>query len=376
MSRKCWKNIGLITIFICCFLFAAGLLHPEKIKIKTEKGVTVVYNPKKPAPPPGEPSQLILKEDLTIGLKEGQEDYILLQPVDLDVDAQGNIYVLDRKASHIKVYDKNGKFLRTISKKGQGPGEVQGPRDIHITPEGEILVNDTLTRRLLFFSLDGKFIREVSAGKMWMLLNPKVDTSGNIIAAFTLMGEEFKEELKKFDSQLKPILTIASIPVGKPPVFNPYFPRVYWCVDKEDNIIWGITTKYEFNIINHQGKLIKKIVKDYNPEKITKKDKAKMIKDMYGDNPVPSDVKLEFPKNFPAFWEFTCDKQGRIFVRTHEKEKEEKGSYYDVFDPEGRYIAKVFLKVRPRLWKQNKMYTIYEDEEGYRYIKRFSVAWK
>lgn len=376
MSRKCWINIGLITIFIYCILFATGLLHPEKIKIKTEKGVTVIYNPKKPAPPPGEPSQLILVEDLTIGVKEGQENYIFLRPVDLDVDAQGNIYVLDRKASHIKVYDKNGKFLRTISKKGQGPGEVQGPRDIHINPKGEILVNDLSTRRLLFFSLDGQFIREVSAGKMWMLLNPKVDNSGNIIAAFTLMGKEFKEELKKFNSQLKPILAIASIPVAKPPVINPYFPRVYWCLTKEDNIIWGVTTKYEFNILNPQGKLIKKIIKDYNPEKITREDKAKIIKDMYGDNPVPPEVKLEFSKNFPAFWEFTCDEQGRIFVRTHEKTKEEKGSYYDIFDPEGRYIAKVFLKVRPRLWKRNKMYTIYEDEEGYRFVKRYKVKWK
>jgi len=376
MSLKYYLNISLVSLFIFCSLFITGLLHGEEVKIKKEKGITVVYNPKMPASLPGEPAQIILKEDLSIGVKEGQEDYMLLEPVGLEVDAQGNIYVLDRKASHVKVYDKNGKFLRTISKKGQGPGEVQGPRDIHITPEGKILVNDMLTRRLLFFSLDGQFIKEVSAGKMWMLLNPKVDTSGNIIAAFTLMGEEFKEELKKFDSELKPILTIASIPVGKPPVFNPYFPRVYWCVDKEDNIIWGITTKYEFNIINPQGKLTKKIVKDYNPEKITKSDKAKIIKDMYGDNPVPSDVKLEFPKNFPAFREFTCDEQGRIFVRTYEKTKEGKGSYYDLFDPEGRYIAKVFLKLRPLLWKRNKMYTIYEDEEGYRFVKRYSVIWK
>ena len=74
--------------------------------------------------------------------------------------------------------------------------------------------------------------------------------------------------------------------------------------------------------------------------------------------------------------DFTCDSQGRIFVRTNEKTKEEKGNYYDVFDPEGRYIAKVFLKERPRVWKKNKMYTIYEDEEGYRFVKRFDVAWK
>ena len=111
MSLKYYLNISLVSLFIFCSLFITGLLHGEEVKIKKEKGITVVYNPKKPAPPPGEPSQLILKEDLTIGLKEGQEDYILLQPVDLDVDAQGNIYVLDRKASHIKVVPYRSPFF-------------------------------------------------------------------------------------------------------------------------------------------------------------------------------------------------------------------------------------------------------------------------
>lgn len=56
--------------------------------------------------------------------------------------------------------------------------------------------------------------------------------------------------------------------------------------------------------------------------------------------------------------------------------KEGKGYYYDIFDPQGRYMAKVFLEVRPRVWKKNKMYTIYEDKEGYRYIKRYEVEWR
>jgi len=202
-ERMSKKSFLIYTLFIGFFFssaIASQFLYGEKIKIKTENGVTVIYNPKNPAPPKATPIELILKEDLFIGVKEGNEEYMFLEAVGLDVDDEGKIYVLDRKASHIKVYDKNGKFLRTISKKGQGPGELQGPRDIQITPKKEILVNDMSTRRLIFFNLDGQFLREITAGKMWLLVDPKSDTDGNIVAAFTVLAESPSEQLKKFNS--------------------------------------------------------------------------------------------------------------------------------------------------------------------------------
>lgn len=90
----------------------------------------------------------------------------------------------------------------------------------------------------------------------------------------------------------------------------------------------------------------------------------------------PSDIKIEFPKHHPAFVHLSLDEDGRIFVKTYEKVKDGEGYYYDVFDSEGRYIAKVPLKTRPGVWKTDKLYTIEEDEEGYLYIKRYSVEWK
>ncbi|TET74860.1 MAG: hypothetical protein E3J43_09190 [Candidatus Heimdallarchaeota archaeon] len=64
-----------------------------------------------------------------------------------------------------------------------------------------------------------------------------------------------------------------------------------------------------------------------------------------------------------------------MFVQTFRR-TEEGSYYYDVFDSEGKYIAKVPLKVRPRDWKNNKLYTIEEDEEGYQYVKRYKVIWR
>jgi len=62
--------------------------------------------------------------------------------------------------------------------------------------------------------------------------------------------------------------------------------------------------------------------------------------------------------------------------RPYEKAADGKTYYYDVFDSEGKYIAKIPLKARPIVWKMDKLYTIEEDEEELQIVKRYRVSWK
>ena len=67
-----------------------------------------------------------LEEDLVLG-NESDENYLFYRVWDIQADARGNIYVLDSGATRIQKYDKNGKYLQTIGRQGQGPGEFQRP---------------------------------------------------------------------------------------------------------------------------------------------------------------------------------------------------------------------------------------------------------
>lgn len=144
--------------------------------------------------------------------------------------------------------------------------------------------------------------------------------------------------------------------------------------DGKDNYsfyrVWYLAVKnYELQVFNAQGELSKKIIKEYEPVKITEEDVKRRVRR------VPEDRKLVVPKYFPAVHSITTDDKGRIFVHTYEKAGE--GKYYnDVFDSEGRYIAKVALKDLLQVWKKSKLYTIEEDEEGYQMVKRYKVTWK
>ena len=54
----------------------------------------------------------------------------------------------------------------------------------------------------------------------------------------------------------------------------------------------------------------------------------------------------------------------------------EKGgeSYFDVFDPEGKFITRIKLMNLSLVWKNNKLYMIEQEEEGFQVIKRYKVT--
>jgi hypothetical protein len=65
-----------------------------------------------------------LEEDLIIG-REDDENYMFYRVKNIEVDNQGNIYVLDAGSHRVQKYDKDGNYLLTIGKRGQGPGEFE-----------------------------------------------------------------------------------------------------------------------------------------------------------------------------------------------------------------------------------------------------------
>ena len=84
---------------------------------------------------------------------------------------------------------------------------------------------------------------------------------------------------------------------------------------------------------------------------------------------------IQFPEEFPPFGNFVLADEGRLLVRTYEKGRAKKEYYWDVFDAEGRYIAKVPIVHEIRLWRDGKAYFIVEDEDGYKTLKCCRARW-
>lgn len=347
-------------------------------EIREEGGIILVNNPKKPM---FEGNVLEMTEDLVIAPREENEEQMFQDIRTLDVDAAGRIFVLDEKAANIKVFDSYGDFIRTIGKAGQGPGELGMPISIHISHAGELFVNDMGRRSLLVFTLEGEFLRRYSTAGRFLFFGPVCLENGRMAANYIVPGEEMRAELRIFDSEMKPLAALATIPLDKPPAVNIFVAMslsgLRWSARPQQEIIWGdiINPEYVLSVHNQEGRLIRKIITDYDAIPITAQVKAELMEKVFGNNPNPSQWDVKFPPGFPPFEGLSCDDEGRIFAKTYAKTEGSQGGWYDIFDAEGRYLAKVQLQISPMIWKKQKLYTIVEDEEGFRQVKRYRVKW-
>lgn len=148
-------NFKTICISVLSILLIVSFISCSQQKtqwqgtIEEVDGVTVVKNPIEPM---YECAALAIEEELTIGEPEGREEYMFVGLTQITVDDRGYIYAVDLRAKHVKVFDGNGEYIRTIGKAGQGPGEFQLPAAVYITPEQELLVFEMM--KISFFTLD------------------------------------------------------------------------------------------------------------------------------------------------------------------------------------------------------------------------------
>jgi len=341
--------------------------------------VTVVKNPKQPM---YKEDFCTIKEDLSIGKAEGQEGYMFNRIQDIAVDDNGDIYAADSQATQIRVFDPKGKFLRTIGRKGQGPGEFTGIHSIQITANKELMLYDDWQHRLVYFSLAGQFIRSkhfsVSIGTMGRL-NPHsplyCDSRENyyIVTGYTEFPKVFKAhvEILKIGGDLKFATLVRTVDHDPSGPFNVFGIEELYCqLMAEDNVLVGNSKDYELQIFDPQGKIIKKISRDYDPVPVTeaKKNEERKKRD--------SITRWEFPRDhFPMSF-LAADDEGRIFVRTWEKPAQGQGYFFDVFDPEGKYITRIPLSFSPRVLKKGNLYAIEADEAGFQCVKRYKMTWK
>jgi hypothetical protein len=371
-----WHLLGLMLLFLS---LSCGPGDPGwQGRVEVRDGVTVVMNPEDPLFPD---AVLELENDLTISGSEEDERQILQNIVTLDVDAEGRIYLLDEQAGDIKLFAPDGGFIRTMGRKGQGPGEFGFPIMLLITPAQEILVHDMGQRAIKFLDLQGNYLRQISIADKFQFMGPKMLPDGRMVGSHLIPAEQPSAALKIFDPELEPVETLVTLPVEPPPVLN-YFASnsmtgLRWNLDYRNEIVWGDFLNPEYTLYIHDriGKHVRTITREYQGARIGEAEKAVLLKKMFGDNPVPPQWDIRFPERFPPFSGTSHDDEGRLFVRTHESAGQEGLETYDVFDVEGRYVAKIGIDVPLMILKKGSLYTIVENPDGFRVAKRFKMRW-
>ena len=375
MKKGYTINILLfISVIMFCFILAVGFAdqnHKWKGQVKTINGINYVMNPKEPIL-----DEMIfdLKEEYNIRSTDEIGKYVLNKPSRMLLDEHDNLYILDPAEGNVKIFDSQGRFLRIIGRKGQGPGELNVPSFFSLLNRDELVIADAGRRCINIYSLNGEYKRSVSTAKM-VVKDMDVDSKGNIFCIVqTRSDDHLRYELEKFDSSFTQLNTFRQnddhISI-KPSLFvaSPCL-----VVSRNSHIIYGFPDKdYELEVFDDNGILLKRIQKDFAHIPISDEEKRDVIKD------IPGSLEIYIPEYYPPYYDINVDDEARIIVYSQYQYRT-KISIFDVFTAEGMYLSRIKLRniLRPEscVWRKNRLYTIEEDSEGLPLVVVYQMKWK
>jgi len=377
-SQRCLALVWAGALSLAALMTARAAA--QSVRIEQMDGLTLVRNGSKPAVVPGAPKGVHLVPELTIGSESDTDKTMIFAIRAVQVGAGGEIFVLDEKIDQVKIYGPDGRHLRTIGKKGQGPGELQSPSRMTMTADGNLCFLDVGNNRVSIYSPEGTCLKETPfAG--WRPVRFLPDSRGLGYGDLLDFQGGVKDVLLKFDSRLNKVATIATLIIVDNPsekMIPVEMFRLIYQVDPKDRVIWASTGAYELNIVDADGKPVKKILREYEKKAFSRAEKDRRIKESFDGQAPPPGVEPVFSPHMPVLYYFVIDDEGRYYVRTYEKDDQGR-FFYDVFDGEGRYFTRFSLPESELLGvvKKGKAYTyVLENEAGVPQVKRYAVVWE
>jgi len=309
-----------------------------------------------------------LISELTITDETLGEDYFG-EIYDLALDNQGALYVCDSKAKNIKKFDASGKFVKTIGKGGQGPGEFEYPYEVEVFRD-RLIVRDLMGSRISLFDLNGKYLSSVPIDRKegsWRRFRALPD--GRFIVETEFIDrsnlnspQEMRLALHAADFSFAKTIYRKTIfrnkYISEPVRTNipiPFAASVKWDLTPEGKIVIGYSGNYEIEILDPDKGKIHSWTHPFVPVGITGKDKEEYFAGMTTSMSSGSSISTskgapeyivkntEFPKTKPAFERLIVDGNGSSWVFLPSADPKAKPTF-EAFDPKGAFLGRVVIE--------------------------------
>ncbi len=370
------KRIIAVFVILILTLLSCGK-EEYQVEIRYEGDLKYIINPEAPKfQDPGYEFDPVL----TIGLEDGDDNYLFSRIRDVKVDEQGNIYILDQRNYRIQVFNENGEYSLTIGKKGQGPGEFMMCLSIDLDDEGRIYAMNYRPARILCFKKDGTYERDISLGTP--MLMEIFHRNGKFIVALTEFRENMVPDKSTFiinmhsvDLQgnliykIGPYDNVKSRRIDKSLISLWTDPDTKWTVDQNGRVYIGYSDKYEIDVYDTEGKLNFKIIRKCKPTELTERD---IREDLEGLAEAMR-PKVKMPEFKPYFYYMVTDEEDNLWVQRYGRDDNDNYEF-DIFNSEGIYLRYLKLPVKPEYFKNGFMYAITETEGGFPSVTKYKIV--
>ncbi len=338
-------------------IVAAALLLATQVN-----GQTIMKNTEPALPPVA----LELEE---IWRRGGEDDEVMIGlPVEALSDEEGRVYLADQQLCQVFVFGPDGELVKTLSREGEGPGEVRGPVDLVRLPDDTFGLAEFFPGKIIKVNYEdlpaGEITIDVSGGVTGgFTMQTMAEASGNhllMAGSRSLPQEKFTErthflaavdqdgvQTVRYMEQVSRIERPHSVVHEND--FLPSFPlasalgsdgRVYTPRDRES---------YAVNVFNADGTLDRVIERpDFKPWKRNKLDMNRitaLFESWAGANP-DTWPEFDLEKTERAINTLHIDGQGRLWVQHSRSNRDlPDGTFLslDLYDPEGNWLREVSL---------------------------------
>ena len=342
----------------------------------------------------GDPGAWRLVEELRLGNVMGDGPQGFGDIHDIAVDQAGRIYVLDFASKEVRVFGRDGAYLRAMAREGEGPGETRyrgGPaRRITWRPPAQLWISGG-QQYLVVDTLGNELHRTAGRPRPGMFLPGEVPRSSSVIAAGTdgslfsvvdviamrsptvvgvlhhtyvvrspvsvdhemLHGDTLAIEIRNL-VEISPRAARGASAISVRHV-EADAPRFVWTVGHDDATLW----------LAHRAR--------YRFDKLTFAGDTVLAFQMGDVHPMPPPEDSE--EFVPVLAALASSPEGWLWVQREEPETEG-GSTWDVLDNCGRYRATVSAPVglrRVEVGAGGELHGISSDDLGIDFVHRFRL---
>ena len=331
-------------------------------------------------------------------------------------------YVLDVEEAALHLYDTAGRYLHTVGRSGEGPGEFRRPLDLAVdAARDRLYVRDAALRRITVFRLEGTLVTTWNTPTIPGLLRPMVLTEdGSLYAATTLNPAAppaewrygmvgFNPDGGERDTLIPPMvdcsaleLSFAGTTRGAISVPVPFSPEVVWALTPQRSLVTGCSARYRIGIRfpDRGRRIVERDNWDVVPVDPLEAEwhRGYATARIRRDEPGWTWSGPGIPNGKPAYQAFFNDPAGRLWVLRpgpgrelpdgiqspenpldyFRKPRWEDTHLLDAFDSEGRFLGQVTLpagiRVRPLPWiEDDRVLALVESEDGELTVRAFRI---
>ena len=377
------RTVGLVLAAIGAWVpmaaptFASGQSRDLEVRVDTlASGRVVVSNPDLAAV--GRGRRLELMEELRIGAGADADALELFGSViSLAVDEDENTYVADYQSREIRVFDREGNFVRTIGRRGEGPGEFSSLAGIVWDRGNRVLwAVDAGGRRFSVFDRSGRTLATQPYGRD--TYNAQIPWTGY----FDLNGFMCYSEPRNFEMLLKgrtppdgelTIVDSLAVPMGEMDTYTvgleirfvPMQPTNNHAVGPDGGVWLSTSSEFRLHKVDFRGDTIRTVELRRPARQLSRSEQDSIAT----ANDIPA---RQIPRRRPVIGRHLVGPDGWLWVPV------EGDSTWEVFDDFGYHIGRatspVPLDLPPWIVPGAGTITgVTSDELGVQYVVRLRV---